>query len=96
MATLKPLYDRVLVKRLDSEETTKSGIIIPDSAKEIPLEGDIVATGSGRVLTNGELRPLTVKTGDKVLFAKYAETEVKVGADTFLLLKEDDLLGVLA
>ena len=94
--TLKPLYDRVLVKRLGSEETTKGGIIIPDSAKEKPLEGEVVAVGSGRVLNNGEIRPLSVKAGDRVLFAKYAETEVTVAEETFLLLKEDDLLGVLA
>lgn len=92
---LKPLYDRVLVKRWDSEETTKGGIIIPDSAKEKPLEGEVVAVGTGRVTSSGELRPLTVKPGDRVLFAKYAETEVKVGDENYLLLKEDDLLGVL-
>lgn len=92
---LKPLYDRVLVKRLDSEEKTKGGLFIPDSAKEKPLEGQIVAVGSGKILENGSLRPLTVKPGDRVLFAKYAETEIKLNNESFLLLKEDDLLGVI-
>jgi chaperonin GroES len=92
---LRPLYDRVLVKRVESETTTKGGLIIPDTAKEKPLEGEIVAVGNGRVLDDGSVRPLTAKVGDRVLFAKYAETEVKVGNDTFLLLREDDLLGIL-
>ena len=92
---LRPLHDRVLVKRVDSETTTKGGIIIPENAKEKPLEGEVVAVGNGRILEDGTVRPLTVKAGDRVLFAKYAETEVKVGADTLLLLREDDLLGIL-
>ena len=96
MAQLRPLHDRVLVKRIDSEEITKGGIYIPDSAKEKPLEGEVVAVGSGKRLDNGTVRPVSVKAGDKVLFAKYAETEVKMGADSFLLLKEDDLLGVIS
>ncbi len=92
---LRPLYDRVLVKRVDAEQKSKGGIIIPDNAKEKPLEGEIVAAGNGRVLEDGTIRPLTVKAGDRVLFAKYAETEVKVGSETYLLLREDDLLGIL-
>jgi chaperonin GroES len=92
---LRPLYDRVLVKRVDSETTTKGGLIIPETAKEKPLEGEIVAAGNGRVLEDGSIRPLTVKAGDRVLFAKYAETEVKVGGETLLLLREEDLLGIL-
>ena len=92
---LRPLYDRVLVKRIESEAKTKGGIIIPDNAKEKPLEGEIVAAGNGRVLEDGTVRPLTVKVGDRVLFAKYAETEVKVGGETWLLLREDDLLGII-
>ncbi len=96
MAQLRPLHDRVLVKRLTSEEMTKGGLYIPDSAKEKPLEGEVVAVGTGKRLENGTVRPVCVKAGDKVLFAKYAETEVKVGAESFLLLKEDDLLGVIA
>lgn len=92
---LRPLYDRVLVRRLDGEEKTKGGIIIPDSAKEKPMEGEIVAVGQGRVMDSGELRPVSVKVGARVLFAKYAETEVKIENESFLLLREDDLLGVL-
>jgi len=92
---LRPLHDRVLVRRLDSEEKTKGGIIIPDSAKEKPLEGEVVAVGNGKVLDNGTIRPLSVKVGDRVLFAKYAETEVKLEDQSYLLLREDDLLGVL-
>jgi len=95
MAGIRPLYDRVLVKRLQSEEMSKGGIIIPDNAKEKPLEGEIVAVGNGRVLDDGSVRPVSVKPGDRVLFAKYAETEVKVDGETHLLLREDDLLAVL-
>ena len=93
---LRPLHDRVLVRRIDSEETTKGGIIIPDSAKEKPQEGEVVAVGNGKTLDNGEVRALTVKTGDRVLFAKYAETEVTLKGQKFLLLREDDLLGILS
>lgn len=92
---LKPLYDRVLVKRISSEDKTSGGLFIPDSAKEKPLEGEIVAVGSGKMLDNGIVRPVAVKPGDRVLFAKYAETEIKLNNESFLLLKEDDLLGVL-
>jgi chaperonin GroES len=94
-ANLRPLYDRVLVKRVESETKTKGGIIIPETAKEKPLEGEVVAVGNGKVLEDGTLRPCQVKKGDRVLFAKYAETEVKVGADTMLLLREEDLLGII-
>jgi chaperonin GroES len=93
---LKPLGDRVLVRRIDSEERTKGGIIIPDSAKEKPLEGQVVAVGPGRSFDNGQVRPMTVKENDRVLFAKYAETEVKLDGASFLLLREDDILGILA
>ena len=92
---LRPLYDRVIVKRIASEETTKGGIIIPDNAKEKPLEGEIVAVGNGKMLEDGSVRELTVKAGDRVLFAKWAETEIKLDGDTHLLLKEDDLLAVV-
>ena len=92
---LRPLYDRVIVKRLEGEEKTKGGIIIPETAKEKPLEGEVVAVGQGRVLDSGEIRPLHVKVGDRVLFAKYAETELKLDGESYLLLREDDLLGVL-
>ncbi len=92
---LKPLYDRVLVKRMDGDNKTKGGLFIPDSAKEKPLEGEVVAVGSGKVLDNGTVRPVSVKPGDRVLFAKYAETEIKLNNESYLLLKEDDLLGVI-
>lgn len=94
MAKIRPLYDRVLVKRIESEQKTAGGIIIPDNAKEKPLEGEIVAVGQGKVNDKGELRPLQVKEGDRVLFAKYAETELTVEGETWLLLREDDLLAV--
>ena len=92
---LRPLHDRVLIKRVESETTSKGGIIIPDNAKEKPLEGVIEAVGTGRVLEDGTVRALQVKAGDRVLFSKYSETEVKLGSDTFLLLREDDLLGII-
>ena len=92
---LTPLSDRILVKRIDSEGMTKGGIIIPDSAKEKPLEGEVVAVGPGRTFDNGQLKPLSVKVSDRVLFAKYAETEVKLDGNSFLLLREDDVLGIV-
>jgi len=95
MSKLRPLHDRILIKRVESETTSKGGIIIPENAKEKPLEGEVIAVGSGRVLDDGTVRPLQVKAGDRVLFAKYAETEVKVGGETLLLLREDDLLGII-
>lgn len=93
---LKPLSDRILVKRIDGEERTKGGIIIPDSAKEKPMEGEVVAVGPGRTFDNGQIKPMTVKVSDRVLFAKYAETEIKLDGASFLLLREDDVLGILA
>ncbi len=92
---VKPLYDRILVKRLEQESTTKGGIIIPDSAKEKPLEGRVVAVGTGRVLKNGEIRALDITEGDHVLFGKYAGTEIKIDGDELLILKEEDLFAVL-
>jgi chaperonin GroES len=92
---LKPLGDRILVRRIDSEEKTKGGIIIPDSAKEKPLEGEVVAIGPGRTFENGQVKSMSVKVGDRVLFGKYSETEVKVDGQSFLLLREDDVLGIL-
>jgi chaperonin GroES len=92
---VKPLYDRVLVQRLELEEKTRGGIIIPDSAKEKPLEGRVVAVGTGRVLKNGEIRPLSIAEGNRVLFGKYAGTEIKIDGDELLILKEDDLFAVI-
>ena len=92
---VKPLYDRILVKRLTEEERTKGGIIIPDTAKEKPYEGEVIAVGEGRLLENGELRPLSVKVGDRVLFGKYAGTEIKIDDEEHLILREDDILAII-
>jgi chaperonin GroES len=92
---LKPLHDRILVKRLEEESKTKGGIIIPDTAKEKPAEGEVVAVGSGKVQEDGTKTPLEVKTGDKILFGKYAGTEVKIEGDEYLIMREDDVLGIV-
>lgn len=93
--TVKPLQDRVLIKRLAEETKTAGGIIIPDNHKEKPAEGEVVAVGSGYRTTDGNVRALEVKSGDKVLFGKYAGTEVKVAGEDYLIMKEDEILGVL-
>ncbi len=93
--SLKPLYDRVVVRRVDAETTTKSGIIIPDNAKEKPRQGDVIAVGSGAVLKSGEQRPLAVKVGERVLFGQYAGTEIKLDGEELLVLKESDILAVI-
>jgi chaperonin GroES len=92
---IRPLRDRVLVKRLESEEKTKGGIIIPDAAKEKPLEGKVIAVGGGRLLEDGTVRPLDLKAGDKILFGKYTGTEVKIDGEEMVLLREDDVLAVI-
>ena len=92
---LKPLYDRILVKRLDGEEKTAGGIIIPDSAKEKPIMGQVLAVGNGKLLDGGKLRPMDVKAGDKILFGKYSGTELKIDGEDRLVLKEDEILGVV-
>jgi chaperonin GroES len=92
---VRPLYDRILVRRVAEEEKTKGGIIIPDSAKEKPSEGEVVAVGSGKVNEKGELRPLEVKQGDRILFGKYSGNEIKVGGDELIILREDEVLGVI-
>jgi chaperonin GroES len=92
---IRPLQDRILVKRIDEEETTKGGIIIPDTAKEKPQEGKVIAVGKGKVQEDGKLQPLDVKKGDKVLFSKYAGTEVNIEGDEHLIIREDDVLGVI-
>ncbi len=91
---IRPLQDRLVVKRTKEEEKTKGGIIIPDTAKEKPLEGVVIAVGSGKVLKNGKVVPLDVKENDRVLFGKYAGTEVKVDGEELVLLREDDILAV--
>jgi len=92
---VKPLQDRVIVKRIDEEETTKGGIIIPDTAKEKPIEGKIVAVGSGKILESGKKSPLEVKKGDRVLFGKYAGTEIKVEGEEYLIMREDDIVAIV-
>jgi chaperonin GroES len=92
---IKPLGERVVVKVLESEEKTKSGIVLPDTAKEKPQKGTVLAVGPGRVLDNGQKLPLEVKVGDKVLFAKYAGTEVKLDEEEYMVLKENDILAII-
>jgi len=93
---IRPLQDRILVKRLLGEEKTKGGIIIPDSAKEKPHEGEVVAVGNGKVLDNGTKQPLDVKEGDRVLFSKYSGTEVKIEGEEYTIMREDDILGIIS
>jgi len=92
---IRPLHDRVIVKRLEEEKTTAGGIVIPDTAAEKPIKGEVIAVGNGKILDNGEVRPLDVKQGDKVLFGKYSGTEVKVDSEELLVLREEDIMGVL-
>ncbi len=92
----RPLHDRVLVRRVEAEEKTAGGIIIPDSAKEKPAEGEIVSAGTGARAENGTITPLDVKVGDRVLFGKWSGTEVKVDGEDLLIIKESDILGVIA
>jgi chaperonin GroES len=96
MANIRPLHDRVIVRRLAEEEKTAGGIIIPDAAKEKPLQGEVIAVGKGKLLDNGDLRALDVKEGDTVIFSTYAGTEIKIDGETLLLMREDDILGVIA
>jgi chaperonin GroES len=91
---IRPLHDRIVVKRTDEEKTSPGGIVIPDAAKEKPIKGEVIAVGTGKLLDNGEARPLDVKVGDKVLFGKYAGTEIKIDGNDVLILREDDIMGV--
>jgi len=92
---IKPLQDRILIKRIAEEEKTKGGIIIPDAAKEKPQEGIVIAVGDGKTLENGTKAPMTVKVGNKILFGKYSGTEIKVDGEEHLILREDDILGIV-
>jgi len=92
---IRPLQDRVIVRRLEEEEKTEGGIIIPDTAKEKPMEGKVVAVGKGKVLEGGKIVPLDVKKGDRILFSKYAGTEVKLDGEEHLIMREDDILGIV-
>lgn len=94
-AKIRPLQDRILVKRLNEEEKTKGGIIIPDTAKEKPQEGEVIAVGNGKVLENGTKVSLEVKVGDRILFSKYSGSEVKIDGDEYTIMREDDVLGVI-
>jgi len=92
---IRPLQDRIIVKRLEEEEKTKGGIIIPDTAKEKPIEGKIIAVGKGKKTEDGKVIPLDVKVGDKVLFSKYGGTDIKIDGEEYLIMREDDILGVV-
>ncbi len=92
---VRPLHDRILVKRIDEEEKTKGGLIIPDTAKEKPMEGKVLAVGKGRVDEDGKVHPLDVQKGDRVLFGKYSGNEIQVAGDEHLIIREDDVLAVL-
>lgn len=93
--SLRPLSDRILVQRIEEDIKTKGGIIIPDTAKEKPVEGKVVATGKGRMGEDGKLLPMDVKVGDRVLFSKYGGTEVKIDGSDYLILRQDDILGII-
>ncbi|NOZ54090.1 MAG: co-chaperone GroES [Gammaproteobacteria bacterium] len=92
---IRPLHDRVIVRRTEEERTSAGGIVIPDSATEKPIQGEVLAVGKGKILENGEVRPLDVKVGDKVLFGKYGGTEVKIDGEDLLVMREDDITGVI-
>jgi chaperonin GroES len=92
---IRPLHDRVVIKRMEEERTSPGGIVIPDTATEKPIKGEVMAVGKGKILENGDVRPLDLKAGDKVLFGKYSGTEVKVEGEDFLVMREDDVMAVI-
>ena len=92
---IRPLHDRVIVRRLDEDTKSPGGIVIPDTAKEKPIQGEVVAVGNGKILESGDTRPLDVKPGDKVLFGKYSGTEVKLSGEELLVMREEDIMGVV-
>ena len=92
---IRPLHDRVIVRRVEEERKSAGGIVIPDTAAEKPTQGEVIAVGNGRIQENGEVRPLDVKAGDKILFGKYSGTEVRVNGEDLLVMREDDIMGVL-
>ncbi len=92
---IRPLHDRVIVRRLEEERKSPGGIVIPDTAKEKPVHGEVIAVGHGKILEDGKVRPLDVKVGDKILFGKYSGTEVKVGNEELLVMREEDIMGVV-
>ncbi|HXK58632.1 MAG TPA: co-chaperone GroES [Acidobacteriota bacterium] len=93
---IKPLHDRLLVKRIEVQEEVRGGIVIPDTAKEKPQEGEVIAVGDGKVLENGQKLGMSVKKGDRILFGKYSGTEVKLDGEEFLIMREDDVLGIIS
>ena len=95
MAKLTPLHDRIVVKRIEEAETTRGGIIIPDSAKDKPQEGEVIAVGKGKISEDGKVRPLDVKEGDRILFGKYSGTEIKIDGEEFIIMREEEVLGTL-
>lgn len=92
---IRPLHDRVIVKRVEEERTSAGGIVLPDSATEKPSQGEVIAAGNGKLLDNGDIRPLDVKVGDKILFGKYAGNEVKVDGEELIVMREEDIMGVM-
>ena len=92
---IRPLHDRVIVRRVEEERTSAGGIVIPDSATEKPVQGEVIAVGNGKIMESGEVRPLDVKVGDKVLFSKYGGTEIKIEGEDLLVMREDDITGVI-
>jgi chaperonin GroES len=96
MAKFTPLHDRILVRRVEEAETTRGGIIIPDSAKDKPQEGEVISAGKGKINEEGKVRPLDVKEGDRILFGKYAGTEIKLDGEDFIIMREEEVLGLLS
>jgi chaperonin GroES len=92
---IRPLHDRVVIRRMEEERTSSGGIVIPDSAAEKPIQGEVIAVGKGKLLDNGDVRPLDVKVGDRVLFGKYSGNEVKVSGEEVVVMREDDIMGVI-
>ncbi|MBK9132169.1 MAG: co-chaperone GroES [Gammaproteobacteria bacterium] len=92
---IKPLHDRAVIRRLEEQRTSPGGIVIPDSAAEKPIRGEVIAVGKGKLLENGDIRPMDVKVGDKVLFGKYAGTEIKVDGEELVVMREDDIMAVI-
>ena len=95
MAKLTPLHDRIVVKRIEESETTRGGIIIPDTAKDKPQEGEVIAVGKGKISEEGKVRPLDVKEGDRILFGKYSGTEIKIDGEEYVIMREEEVLGIL-
>jgi chaperonin GroES len=92
---IRPLHDRVVIRRMEEERTSPGGIVLPDNATEKPVRGEVLAVGNGKILDSGEVRPLDVKVGDKVLFGKYSGTEVKIDGEDYLVMREEDIMGVI-